>query len=63
MGVERRTVQSVGITLDIIEYLREGGGAGVTEIAEALDRSKGTIHGLTLVWNELPRNGPSGRYS
>lgn len=49
--MEQRTVQSVEITLDIIEYLREQGGAGITEIAEALGRSKGTVHGhiATLV--------------
>lgn len=45
MNSDQRTVQSVGITLDIIEYLREEGGAGITEIAEAFGRSKGTIHG------------------
>lgn len=54
MDGERRTVQSVGITLGIIEYLREEGGAGVTEIADALGRSKGTVHGhiATLVEHE-----------
>ena len=54
MVVHQRTVQSVEITLDVIEYLREQGGAGVTEIADALGRSKGTIHGhvATLVEHE-----------
>jgi DNA-binding IclR family transcriptional regulator len=48
-----RTVQAVQITLDVIEVLRERKGAGVTELAEALDHSKGTIHGhlTTLLGN------------
>ena len=51
MAPETRTIQSVEITLDIIEYLRQKGGAGITDIAEGLGRSRGTIHGhiATLV--------------
>lgn len=45
MATKQRTVESVGITLEIIEYLRQEGTAGITEIADALGRSKGTIHG------------------
>ncbi|WP_435349178.1 IclR family transcriptional regulator [Haloarchaeobius sp. HRN-SO-5] len=45
MASKQRTVESVGITLEIIEYLHQEGAAGVTEIANALGRSKGTIHG------------------
>ncbi|WP_280537728.1 IclR family transcriptional regulator [Halopenitus sp. POP-27] len=39
-----RTIQAVGITLEVIDYLHEHDRARVTEIADALDRSKGTIH-------------------
>jgi len=39
-----RTVQSVGTAIEIVEHLREVGEAGVTELATALDRSKGTVH-------------------
>jgi DNA-binding IclR family transcriptional regulator len=49
-----RTVEAVQTTLDIIELLLERDGAGITEIADELDRSKGTIHGhiSTLHKNE-----------
>ncbi|WP_225308186.1 IclR family transcriptional regulator [Haloarcula sp. CBA1131] len=51
---ESRTVEAVQTTLDIIEFLLERDGAGITEIADELDRSKGTIHGhmSTLYKNE-----------
>ena len=39
-----RTVKSVGTAIDIVEHLREVGEAGVTELATALDCSKGTVH-------------------
>lgn len=50
---QSRTVQAVQITLDIIEMLKEYDGAGVTELADELDYSKGTIHGhlATLLEN------------
>ncbi|WP_423999057.1 IclR family transcriptional regulator [Haloarcula salina] len=50
-----RTVEAVQTTLDIIELLLERDGAGITEIASELDRSKGTIHGhmATLSQNEF----------
>lgn len=59
-----RTVQSVETTIDIIEYLREVDKAGVTELATALNRSKGTVHShlATLLENEyVVKNGD--RYS
>jgi len=40
-----RRVQAVEITLAVIEYLKAHDGAGVTELAEALGHSKGTVHG------------------
>jgi DNA-binding IclR family transcriptional regulator len=55
-----RTVQSVQTTIEILEHLREVGGAGVTELATALNHSKGTVHShlATLVENEyVVRNG------
>jgi len=47
-------VQSVQTAVDIVEYLREVGEAGVTELATALDCSKGTVHShlATLLENE-----------
>ncbi len=39
-----RTIQSVEITLEIIDYLHESDSARVTEIADELDRTKGTMH-------------------
>lgn len=49
-----RTVEAVQTSLDIIDLLKEREGAGVTEIAEELDLSKGTVHGhiATLAENE-----------
>ncbi|MFB6223746.1 MAG: IclR family transcriptional regulator [Haloarcula sp.] len=49
-----RTVEAVQTTLDIIDLLLERDGAGITDIATELDRSKGTIHGhmATLAQNE-----------
>ena len=49
-----RTVQAVQIALDIVDLLYERNGARVTEIAEELGRSKGTVHGhlTTLMENE-----------
>jgi len=55
-----RTVQSVQTTIDLVEYLREVGEAGVTEMATALDHSKGTVHShlATLLKNEyVVKNG------
>lgn len=54
----RRTVDAVQTTLDIIEFLQDRERAGVTEIAEAVDRSKGTVHGhmATLTENEYVVN-------
>lgn len=55
-----RTVQSVQTTIDLVEHLREVGQAGVTELATALDCSKGTIHShlATLLENEyVVKNG------
>lgn len=49
-----RTVKSVQTTIDLLEHLREVGEAGVTEMATALDCSKGTVHShlATLLENE-----------
>jgi DNA-binding IclR family transcriptional regulator len=48
-----RTVQAVQTALDVIEYLQEVESAGVTELADEVDRSKGTVHShlTTLVQN------------
>ncbi|WP_049986153.1 IclR family transcriptional regulator [Halobellus rufus] len=50
-----RRVQAVQISCDIIQALREKDGAGVSELAEHLDRSKATIHShlTTLADNEF----------
>lgn len=39
-----RRIKSVGIAFDILKILRNEGGATVTEIAEAIDRTPGTTH-------------------
>jgi DNA-binding IclR family transcriptional regulator len=39
-----KTIQSVGIALEILEELRHRGTAGVTDLAAAIDRSKSTAH-------------------
>ncbi|MFD1599626.1 IclR family transcriptional regulator [Halobellus rarus] len=50
-----RRVQAVQISCDIIQALREKDGAGVSELAEHLGRSKATIHShlTTLADNEF----------
>lgn len=46
-----RTVGSVQTTFDIIDALKEFDGAGVTELADALSLSKGTVHShLATLW-------------
>lgn len=63
---EPRTVKSVQTTLDIIELLRERNGAHITEIADELGFSKGTIHShlATLLENEyLIKDGDRYRLS
>lgn len=49
-----RTVQAVRISLDIIDLLAERDGARITDLAEELEYSKGTIHGhlATLLENK-----------
>lgn len=49
-----RMVRAVQTTLDIVEILKERDRVGVTELADELDRSKGTIHShlATLLENE-----------
>ncbi|RQH02670.1 IclR family transcriptional regulator [Natrarchaeobius oligotrophus] len=57
---EPRTVGAVQTTLDIIDLLHQRDGAGVTELSEELDLSKGTVHShlATLYKNEyLIKNG------
>lgn len=51
----RRTVSAVQFSCDIIDTLKTQGGAGVTEIADHLDVSKGAVHThlKTLEANEL----------
>ena len=39
-----RTLKTSGVTLEIIELLKEKGGARVTELAEEIDRVPGTVH-------------------
>lgn len=48
-----RTVQAVQTALDVIEYLQNVESAGVTELADEVGRSKGTVHShlTTLVQN------------
>lgn len=48
-----RTVQAVQTALEIIEYLQSVESAGVTELANEVGRSKGTVHShlTTLVQN------------
>ncbi|MFC6976743.1 IclR family transcriptional regulator [Halomicroarcula sp. GCM10025709] len=50
-----RRVQAVQISCDILEALRENDGAGVSELADQLGRSKATIHShlATLADNEF----------
>ncbi|MBV0925915.1 IclR family transcriptional regulator [Halomicroarcula limicola] len=53
-----RTVDAVETALQIVELLQERDGAGITEIADELGRSKGTVHShlATLVENEYVVN-------
>lgn len=44
MGSERRTVKSVDKAICIVDILQELGDAGVTEITEHIDLSKGSVH-------------------
>lgn len=39
-----KKIQSIETALTILEFIRDNGDAGVTEIADDLDRSKSTIH-------------------
>lgn len=52
---ERRTVSAVQFSCDILNTLQQLNGAGVTEIADHLDVSKGAVHThlATLEANEL----------
>lgn len=56
---EKRTVQAVQFSCDVIDALKELNGAGVTEIANHLDVSKGAVHThlATLESNELVKKG------
>ncbi|MFC7156990.1 IclR family transcriptional regulator [Halomarina halobia] len=53
-GNSPRTIEAVDKTCRIVEAVHELGGAGVTELAERLDISKGTIHTHLAT---LSRNG------
>lgn len=55
---DSRTVDAVQTSLDIIEFLQSVESAGITEISEAVNRSKGTVHGhmATLVDNDYVVN-------
>lgn len=50
-----RTVQAVEIALEIIDVLHDHNGARITEVADELGRSKGTIHShlRTLLNNDV----------
>ncbi|WP_101296941.1 IclR family transcriptional regulator [Halegenticoccus soli] len=48
-----RTIRAVQISCDVLRALREMDGAGVTELADRLGLSKGTVHGHL---NTLHRN-------
>ena len=61
-----RTIQSVQTTLDIIDALQANQGAGITELADELGRSKGTVHShlATLLQNEyVVKDGDEYRLS
>lgn len=63
---DARTVQSVQTTLDIIDILQENQGARVTDLADELGRSKGTVHShlATLLENEyVVKDGDEYRLS
>jgi DNA-binding IclR family transcriptional regulator len=63
---ESRTVEAVQTSLDIIDLLKEREEAGVTEVAEELGLSKGTVHGhiATLAENEyIVKNDSTYRLS
>lgn len=53
-GNAPRTVDAVQTTFDVVDVLLETNGAGITEIADRLGRSKGTVHShvTTLRENE-----------
>lgn len=55
---ERRTVSAVQFSCDILDTLQQLNGAGVTEIADHLNASKGAVHThlATLEANELVIN-------
>lgn len=44
MANAKNPVKAVQKTLDIVDHLRNTGGAGVTEIANSVDVTKGTVH-------------------
>lgn len=52
---ERKRVQAIQTSIDIISVLREKDGAGITEIAKAMGVSKGTVynHLITLEENDF----------
>ena len=54
-GGPGRQVQAVATSCEILETLRALDGAGVSELAAELDRSKATVHShlATLVANEF----------
>jgi DNA-binding IclR family transcriptional regulator len=44
MNEPRNPVQAVQTTIGILEALKDGDGAGITELAAELDLTKGTVH-------------------
>ncbi|WP_255191406.1 IclR family transcriptional regulator [Natronobeatus ordinarius] len=44
MNEDARTIQSVETAFEIVEHLKEADGAGVSELASALDLAKSTVH-------------------
>ncbi|MCU4743031.1 IclR family transcriptional regulator [Halobacteria archaeon AArc-m2/3/4] len=61
---DRKRIQAVQTTLDIIDTLRERGIAGVTEIATEIGVSKGTVynHLVTLEENDYVVKDEDDRY-
>lgn len=57
-----RTIRSVEIAFNIIEFLKENGRSGVTELANELDHSKSTIHShlQTLEEQKILVQDPNG---
>lgn len=61
--MERYPVAALKVSSDVVEVLLERGEAGVTEVADALDLPKSTVHGHLKTLSELGYVvNESGRY-